>query len=91
MTSMLEKNYRVLSLLKAMFPQLEYELEKIYWKDPVFREIAREYIECINKQKKLLEKTGTKLNVYTETIYELKLELLSYLDKADFKNNDQKS
>jgi len=88
---MLETNYRMLSLLKAMFPHFEYELEKIYWKDPVFREIAREYIECINKQEMLLKKTGTKLDVYTDTIYELKLELLSYLDKSDSDNNDQKS
>jgi hypothetical protein len=87
---MLEKNYRVLSLLKAMFPKFEYELEKIYWKDAVFREIAREYIECINKQEMLLEETGTKLDVYTDTISELKLELLSYLDKADSNKKDQK-
>ena len=74
-----------------MFPQLEYELEKIYWKDAVFREVAREYMECINKQEKILEKTGKKSDVYTDTILELKLELLSYLDKPDSNNNDQKS
>ena len=88
---MLETNYRILSVLKDMFPQLEYELEKIYWKDAVFREVAREYMECINKQEKILEKTGKKSDVYTDTILELKLELLSYLDKSDSDNNDQKS
>jgi hypothetical protein len=87
---MLEKNYRVLSLLKALFPQFKYELERIYWKDAVFREIAREYIECINKQELLLNKTGTKLDMYTRTISELKLELLTYLDKADSNNKDKK-
>ena len=87
---MLEKNYRVLSLLKTMFPKFEYELEKIYWKDAVFREVAREYMECINKQEKILEKTGKKSDVYTDTIIELKLELLSYLDKTDSNNKDQK-
>lgn len=90
MTSMLEKNYRVLSLLMAMFPQFKYELEKIYWKDAVFREIAREYIECINKQELLLNTTDTKLDMYTRTISELKLEMLSYLDKAGSDNEDQK-
>lgn len=87
---MLERNYRVLSLLKARFPQFEYELEKIYWKDAAFREIVREYIECVNKHEMLLEKTGTKLNAYTDTIRELKLELLSYLDKEDPDNGAQK-
>jgi hypothetical protein len=87
---MLETNYRILSVLKDMFPQLEYELEKIYWKDAVFREVAREYMECINKQEKILEKTGKKSDVYTDTILELKLELLSYLDKTDSNNKDQK-
>ena len=87
---MLETNYRILSVLKDMFPQLEYELEKIYWKDAVFREVAREYMECINKQEKILEKTGKKSDVYTDTIIELKLELLSYLDKTDSNNKDQK-
>ena len=87
----MEKHYRMLSMLKTMFPQFEYELEKIYWKDAVFREVAREYMECLNKQEKILEKTGKKSDVYTDTIGELKLELFSYLDKSDSNNNDQKS
>jgi hypothetical protein len=88
---MMEKHYRMLSILKTMFPQFEYELEKIYWKNAVFREIAREYIECINKQELIIEKTGKKSEVYTDTICELKLELLSYLDKTDSNNKDQKN
>jgi hypothetical protein len=67
-------------MLKTIFPRFEDELGKIYWKDAVFREIAREYIECINKQEMIMEKTGKKSDVYDDTIKELEVELLSYLD-----------
>ena len=82
----MEKHYRMLSMLKTMFPQCENELEKIYWRNAVFREVAREYLECINKQEMILEKTGKISDVYADTIKELKVELLSHLYNMDSNN-----
>lgn len=82
----METHYRFLSMLRTIFPRFEDELGEIYWKDAVFREIAREYIECINKQEMIVEKTGKKSDVYDDTIKELEVELLSYLERMKSNN-----
>ena len=74
-----DRRYKILSLLKTEFPGFEIRLDQIYWKDPVFRQIAREYHECI-KQEAITQEKGRKSEFYTETINELSEELLSYLN-----------
>ena len=73
-----QQQYQILSLLKTKFPGLEGKLDRIYWQDPVFRQVAREYGECIRKQELQIGSTG-KPDIYAETIKELKDELMEHL------------
>lgn len=68
-----------LFFLKTMFPGFEDQLDRIYGQDPVFREIAGELLECIQKQELICKETGKASILYTDTISELKDELLGYL------------
>ena len=74
-----DKNYLTLSLLKSEFPDFKNSLDHIYDRDPVFREIAAEYKECIDKNESIYKETGKWSDLFTETINELKEELLNYL------------
>lgn len=74
-----QKNYLTLSLLKDKFPDFENRLDQIYNHDSVFREIAAEYKECIDKQELIYKETGEWSDLFTETINELKEEILNYL------------
>lgn len=78
-------------LLRRMFPEFESVIHSAFGKDPVFRDIAGEYHECI-KQEKIYRETGNKSDLYTETINELKEELLAYLNslKSDKYSIDDK-
>ena len=74
-----DRRYKILSLLKTEFPGFEIRLDQLYWKDPLFRQIAREYHECI-RQEAITQEKGRKSEFYKETINELSEELLSYLN-----------
>lgn len=74
-----EEQYLTLSLLITMFPEFRERIELTYRQDPVFREIAREYHECIRKRDSILKETGEVSEFYTETINELKDELINHL------------
>ena len=74
-----DKRYQILLLLKTEFPGFEIRLDQIYWQNPVFRQIAREYSECIN-QEAINEEQGRKSEFYKETINELSEELLFFLN-----------
>jgi hypothetical protein len=86
------EQYRTIRLLKTIFPGFEDMLEQLYWQDPVFREIAMEIRECIEKQEMIYQETGKRSGSYTETINELEEELLVYLkdDKYSIQSNDEK-
>ena len=71
--------YQTVSLLRKMFPEFEDRLEHLYRQDPVFREIAMEIRECSDKQEMIYKETGRRPDSYTDTINELKEELLVYL------------
>lgn len=73
------EQYQILSLLKKAFPDFKKRLEQEYWQDPVFRQIAREYHECIRKQNVEMGKEGRTKDIYAATIGELKDELLEHL------------
>ena len=75
------EQYLTQSLLKEMFPEFENKIDLLYGQDPVFREIAGEYYECIQRQEMIIEKTGKKSDLYSDTIKELKEELLGYLSE----------
>ena len=74
------EQYRTIRLLKTIFPGFEDMLEQLYRQDPVFREIAMEIWECIEKQEMIYQETGKRPGSYTDTINELKEELLVYLN-----------
>jgi len=78
-------------LLRRMFPEFDSIIHSAFSKDPVFREMAGEYHECI-EQEKIYRETGNKSDLYTETINELKEELLAYLNslKSDKYNINNK-
>jgi hypothetical protein len=71
---------QTVSMLRKIFPEYENRLEQIYLQDSVFREIAAEILECTEKQEMLYQKTGKRSCSYTDTINELKEELLGYLN-----------
>jgi len=71
--------YEILSMLKTEFPGLEHRLDYIYWQDSLFRQIAREYHECIRKQERVIDASSKLYMSYTDTIRELKEELLERL------------
>ena len=73
--------YEILSMLKTKFPGLEHRLDHIYWQDPLFRQIAREYHECIRKQERVIDASSKLYLSYTDTIRELKEELLELLNE----------
>jgi hypothetical protein len=73
--------YEILSMLKTEFPGLEHRLDYIYWQDPLFRQIAREYHECIRKQERVIDASSKLYMSYTDTIRELKEELLEHLNE----------
>jgi len=66
--------------LQTMFPELDYKINLIYSKDPVFREIAYEYFECI-RQEKIRQESGRNTDFFEETIRELKEELMGHLNE----------
>lgn len=74
-----DKNNLTLSLLKDKFPDFKNSLDYIYNHDSVFREIAAEYKECIDKNESIYKETGKWSDLFTETINELKEELITYL------------
>ena len=74
-----QQQYPILSLLKTKLPGFEGKLDQVYWQDPVFRQIAREYSECIRKRESEIAKTSKVYAAYTATIRELKDELLEHL------------
>ena len=77
---------QALLLLKKSFPEFEKKLDAIFDKDPLFREIAREYYEVVKKMEMNYFETGRKFDFYLDTINELKEELLDYLN--DLKSNN---
>lgn len=76
-----DTRYEILSMLKAEFPGFEQTLDHIYWQDPLFRQIAREYHECIRKQERVIDASSKLYVSYTDTIRELKEELLEHLNE----------
>lgn|GEM_PF-6982858 len=78
---------RTVSMLRKIFPEYETRLEQIYLQDSVFREIAAEIRECTEKQEMLYQETGKRSRSYTDTIEELKDELLTYLDNQKSSNH----
>ncbi len=76
-----DNRYQILSLLKREFPGFEMKLDKVYWQDPLFRQIAREFHECIANRDMDLEKKGKTHDIYADTIHELSEELLGHLLK----------
>ena len=72
--------------LQTMFPELESKINLFYNQDPVFREIASEYHECI-RQEAMLQETGRRTDYYSDTINELKEELLEYLENMQSSNH----
>jgi hypothetical protein len=80
-------DYRRILLLKKMFPEFENKLDYIYRQDPLFREIAKEIYVCISKQEMICKRTGKKSNLFTDTITELKNELLDYMN--NLKSDDR--
>ena len=76
-----DKQYQILSLLMTEFPGFEQRLDHIYWHDPLFRQIAREYHECIRKQEREIDASSKLYVSYTDTIRELKEELLEHLNE----------
>ena len=76
-----DTRYEILSLLKTEFPGVEVSLDQIYWQDPLFRQIAREYHECIRKQEREIDASSKLYVSYTDTIRELKEELLEHLNE----------
>ena len=76
-----DTRYQILSMLKAEFPGFEIRLDQIYWQDPLFRQIAREYHECIWKQRSELGAKENSNDVFADTIRELKDELLEHITK----------
>lgn len=74
-----EKNDPTLSLLLTVFPNFKDGLCQMYSQDPVFREIASEYKECTDKQEAIFKETGNRSDLFSETISELKEELITYL------------
>lgn len=80
---------RILDLLKKTFPEYENRLEYLYSRDPILREIAREYLECIRKQELSFKDSGKETDYYSETIRELHDELKEYLtDKLSNSNSN---
>lgn len=81
-----------LSLLKTIFTEFKNSLDHIYKYDSVFREIAADYKECIDKHESIFKEKGEWSDLFTETINELKEELLAYLNsiKSDNFNIDEK-
>jgi len=79
-------------MLRKIFPEYESRLEQIYLQDSLFREIAAEIRECTEKQEMLYQETGKRSCSYTDTINELKEELLVYLvnKKSSSHSNDEK-
>ena len=77
-----------MSMLKKMFPEYEDRLEQLYMQDSIFQEIASEIRECTEKQEMLYLETGKRSGSYTDTIEELKDELLSYLDYKKSSNHN---
>lgn len=82
---------RTLSLLKRMFPAFKGIIGPSFSQDPIFREIAREYHECID-QVIACKETGDATELYMETINELKEELMAYLNslKSDSLDKGEK-
>lgn len=76
-----DTRYEILSLLKTEFPRFEQRLDQIYWQDPLFRQIARDYHECIRKQERVIDASSKLYLSYTDTIRELKEELLELLNE----------
>ena len=76
-----DTRYEILSMLKTEFPGVEISLDQIYWQDPLFRQIAREYHECILKQKYEIGSGDNPYDFYADTITELKDELLEHIKK----------
>lgn len=74
--------YQILSLLKTTFPGFERRLEGMYREDPVFRQIASEYHECVRKQELDIGTTVNIYDFYADTIKELKEELLEQLNET---------
>jgi hypothetical protein len=74
-----DQQYPVLSLLKENLRCPAERLEQLYWGDPVFRQIAREYRECFLKQKTEIAINSILYESYTQTIRELEEELLEHL------------
>jgi hypothetical protein len=83
---------QTVSMLRKIFPEYENKLEQIYLQDSVFREIAAEIRECTEKQEMLYQETGKRSRSFTDTIEELKDELLTYLNnkKSSDQSNDEK-
>ena len=71
---------QTLLFLKKMFPEFESELAFIYRQDDEFREVAEELFICAHKQEMIFKETGRMSCSYTDTINELKEELLAYLN-----------
>jgi uncharacterized protein YdcH (DUF465 family) len=85
---MIEKDQdQTFSMLRKIFPEYENRLEQIYLQDSVFREIAAEIRECTEKQEMIYQKTGKRSCSYTDTIEELKDELLAFLDNQKSSNH----
>lgn len=76
-----DAGYEILSMLKTKFSGFEQRLDHIYWQDPLFRQIAREYHECIRKQEREIDASSKLYVSYTDTIMELKDELLEHIKK----------
>ena len=71
--------FRILSQLQAAFPEYGKKLAGIYRQDPLFRQIAKEFHECVQKQELEINLGRGRLDIYADTINELKEELLEYL------------
>lgn len=70
---------QILSLLKIELPGFESKLEQVYREEPVFRQIAREYYECVRKRELDIGTTGDTNDCYADTIKELKEEIQNIL------------
>ena len=73
------RQYNQISLLKAKFPGFGDRIDQLYTQDAVFRQVAREYCECIRKQEAEVSESSRVYAFYTDTIKELKDELLEHL------------
>jgi hypothetical protein len=74
-----KRQYNQISLLKAKFPGYGNRIDQLYTQDSVFRQVAREYCECVRKQEEEIPETSKVYAFYEDTIRELKEELLEHL------------